>query len=117
HVVPTPSSSAEAYLLLETAHTNCQVWLTQQSLVHQILHHNTLTLQYNCLMLEHTQEKLYMADHFVGQVCTMIRKSGIMAAFKYAMQEDYSPHAAVLAGKIHPKSQYTLDLKFVASIP
>ena len=100
-VVPSPSSTAEAYLLLETARADWQVWLTRQNLVHQIIHRNTLTLQYNRLMLEKAQDKLRTADRFVGKVRTTIRQSGVTAAFEHAMREDYSLRHARASGKSH----------------
>ena len=100
HVVPTPSSTIEAYLLLEAARADQQVWLTRQNLVHQIIHCNTLTLQYNRLMLEKAQDELRAADRFVGQVCTTIRWSGITTAFEYAMREDHS--SVAISGEVHP---------------
>ncbi|KIM53386.1 hypothetical protein SCLCIDRAFT_11597 [Scleroderma citrinum Foug A] len=93
HVVPPPTSTAEAYLLLKTARANRQVWLTRQNLVHQIVHRNTLTLQYNHLMLEKAQDTLHTADRFMGKVHTTIRQSGVTAAFEYVMREDYSLYA------------------------
>ena len=59
HAVPTPSSTIEAYLLLEAAHADQQVWLTQKSLIHQIIHCNTLMLQYNHVMLEKCQDQFF----------------------------------------------------------
>ena len=100
HVVPPPSSTAEAYLLLETARADRQVWLTRQNLVHQIIHRNTLTLQYNRLMLEKAQDALCTADRFVGEVRTTIRQSGVTAAFEHAMREDYSLYPRA-SGKFH----------------
>ncbi|KIM61925.1 hypothetical protein SCLCIDRAFT_120639, partial [Scleroderma citrinum Foug A] len=85
HVVPPPSSTIEAYLLLETAHADRQVWVTRQALAHQIIHRNTLTLQYNRLMLEKAQGMLHTADQFVGKVCTTVRQSGVTATFEHAM--------------------------------
>lgn len=90
HAVPTPSSAIEAYLLLEAARADQQVWLTRQNLVHQIIRRNTLTLQYNRVMLEKAQDELRAADRFVGHVRATIRRSGVTTAFEYAMREDYS---------------------------
>ena len=68
------------------------MWLTRQTLVHQIIHRNVLTLQYNCLVLEKAEEELRTADQFVGYVRARIRQSGITTASEYAMREDYSFH-------------------------
>ena len=38
----------------------------------QIIRRNTLTLQYNCLVLEGAQEDLQAADRLVGRVRFMI---------------------------------------------
>ena len=75
HVVPTPSSTVEAYLLLEATHADWKVWLARQTLVHQIVCRNTLMLQYNRLMLEKAQDELHAADCFVGHVRATIRQS------------------------------------------
>ena len=90
----------EAYLLLETARADRQVWVTRQALAHQIIHRNTLTLQYNRLMLEKAQGVLCTVDRFVGKVRTTIRQSGVTAAFEHAMREDYSLYTGI-SGKIH----------------
>lgn len=88
-VVPTPGNSSEAYLLLEAARADRQVRLTRRNLAHQIIHRNTLVLQYNRLLLEKTEDDLRTADRFVGHVRFVIRKSGIPVALEYAMREDY----------------------------
>ncbi|KAI6003102.1 hypothetical protein EDD15DRAFT_2360985 [Pisolithus albus] len=80
-VVPPPNNSAEAFLLLETACAD-----------RQIVHRNTLTLQYNRLILEKAQEELRSADRLVGHVRFIIRKSGIPVVSEYAMHEDHSIH-------------------------
>ena len=114
HVVPTPSSTIEAYLLLEAARADWQVWLTRQNLVHQIIHRNTLMLQYNNLMLEKAQDELHAADHFVGQVHTTIRWSGITTAFEYAMREDHS--SVAISGEVHPSRFPFVWFKFIARL-
>ncbi|KAI5988014.1 hypothetical protein EDD15DRAFT_2520430 [Pisolithus albus] len=91
-VVPPPNNSTEAYLLLETARADRQVRLTRKNLALQIVHRNTLTLQYNRLILEKVQEELHSADRLVGHVCFIIRKSGIPVVSEYAMHEDHSVH-------------------------
>ena len=57
-MVPPPKNSAEAYLLLEAACADRQIWLMWKNLSLQIIHRNTLTLQYNRLVLEGVQEDL-----------------------------------------------------------
>lgn len=52
-VVPILKDTAEAYLLLEAAHADRQVHLTRRELALQIVHCNTLALQYNRMLLKH----------------------------------------------------------------
>ncbi|KAI6001511.1 hypothetical protein EDC04DRAFT_2908687 [Pisolithus marmoratus] len=76
-VVPPPNNSTEVYLLPEVVCTDQQVQLTQKNLALQIIHCNTLTLQYN---------------HLVGHVQFIIQESGIPVAFDNAYQDwDLSP--------------------------
>lgn len=89
-IVPAPTNSNEAYLLLESARADRQLRLTRRNLALQIVHRNTLVLQYNRVLLEKTEDDLRIADRFVGQVRFVIRKSGIPVALEYAMREDYS---------------------------
>ena len=90
HVVPDPRSAREAYLLLEAARADRRIFLARKSLAHQIIHRNTLVLQYNRMVLERAQDDLHAADRFIGQVHFSIRRCGQSAAFEYAMQEDHS---------------------------
>jgi len=108
HAVPTPSSTIEAYLLLKAARADRQVWLTQQNLVHQIIRCNTLTLQYNRIMLEKAQDELRSADRFVGHVRATIRRSGVTTACEYAMREDYS--SAAISGEPHLGQSFSICL-------
>ncbi|KIJ11766.1 hypothetical protein PAXINDRAFT_101542 [Paxillus involutus ATCC 200175] len=103
HVIPPPSSTVEAYLLLEAARADRQVCLTRKTLALQIIHRNTLTLQYNRLLLEKVQDELSTADQFIGHVWLTIRKSGHPVAFEYAMREDYSHH---MESSPHDTSSY-----------
>ena len=89
-IVLTPSNSTEAYLLLETTCADQQVQLTCKNLALQVIRHNMLTLQYNCLLLDKAHQDLHMANCFMGCICFAIRRSGISVAFEYAMHEDYS---------------------------
>ena len=61
------------------------------TLARQIIHRNTLVLQYNRVVLERAQDDLRDADRFVGQVRFVIQKSGHSAAFEYAMGAGHSP--------------------------
>jgi hypothetical protein len=91
HIVPVPRSTQEAYLLLEAAHADRGIILARNSLTRQIIHHNTLVLQYNRMVLEQAQDDLHATDRFVGEVCFLIRKSGQSTAYAYAMQQDHLP--------------------------
>ena len=88
-IVLTPSNSTEAYLLLETTCADQQVQLICKNLALQVIRHNMLTLQYNCLLLDKAHQDLHMANCFMGCICFAIRRSGISVAFEYAMHEDY----------------------------
>ncbi|KIM70783.1 hypothetical protein SCLCIDRAFT_6302 [Scleroderma citrinum Foug A] len=88
-VVPTPSNSAEAYLLLETACADQQVQLTHKNLALKVVRCNMLMLQYNRLLLDKACQDLHTANCFVG--------SGIPVAFEYAMHEDYLACTSAIA--------------------
>lgn len=90
HIVPDPRSAREAYLLLEAARADRSILLARKSLALQIIHRNTLVLQYNRIVLEQTQDDVHAADRFVGQVRFLIRKSGQSAASEYALRQDHS---------------------------
>ncbi|KAG6372387.1 hypothetical protein JVT61DRAFT_7852 [Boletus reticuloceps] len=66
--VPSPRSAMEAYLLLEAARADCCIFSTHKSLALQIVHRNTLVLQYNHMTLEKAQNDLRAADQFIGHV-------------------------------------------------
>ena len=89
HIIPDLRSAQEAYLLLEAACADRRIILTHKSLTCQIIHCNTLVLQYNRMVLEQAQDDLHAADRFVRQVHLLIHKSGQSAAYAYAMQEDH----------------------------
>jgi len=93
HLVPSPCSSMEAYLLLEAARSDRQISPIQKDLAHEIIHHNTITLQLNHILLEQAEKDLYMADEFVGQVHLTIRQSSQLAAMEYAMWESWPSRA------------------------
>lgn len=94
-VVPPPENSAEAHLLLETARADREVHLTRRNLALQIVHRNTLALQYNRLLLDRAQEGLRTADRFIGHVRFVIRKSGLPVTVEYTMQGDSSMHGTL----------------------
>ena len=77
HLVPSPCSSMEAYLLLEVARSDHQISLIQKDLAHEIVHCNTITLQLNRILLEQAEKDLYMADEFVGQVHVKSRSTPV----------------------------------------
>jgi hypothetical protein len=70
HIVPVPRSTQEAYLLLEAAHADRGIILARNSLTRQIIHHNTLVLQYNRMVLEQAQDDLHATDRFVATSLT-----------------------------------------------
>ncbi|KAF8125561.1 hypothetical protein EV363DRAFT_1402330 [Boletus edulis] len=90
HLVPDLCSPQEAYLLLEAAQADHCILLACKSLAHQIIHRNTLVLQYNRIVLEQAQDDLHAAGRFIGQVHFMIWRCGQSTAFEYVMQEDHS---------------------------
>ncbi|KAI6010486.1 hypothetical protein PISMIDRAFT_11318 [Pisolithus microcarpus 441] len=92
HVVPPPCSSMEAYLLLETAWSDHQISLMRKDLAYEIVHHNTIALQLNCIMLEMAEADLLAADELVGHIQLTIRQSGHSAAVEYVMQESWPHH-------------------------
>ena len=89
-IVPPPNNPTEAWLLLVAACANRQVQLMQKNLTLQIIHCNTVTLQYNRLVLEKAREELHAAERLIGHVCFTIRKSGIPVAFEGTMPEGHS---------------------------
>ncbi|KAF8432101.1 hypothetical protein L210DRAFT_865044, partial [Boletus edulis BED1] len=97
HTFPFPCNSREAYLLLETAHTDRRILLAHKTLAHQIIYHNTLVLQYNRMVLDKTVDDLHAAEMYIGHVRLMIREGGQTVAFEYTMQQDYS---ACLSGNV-----------------
>ncbi|KIK80761.1 hypothetical protein PAXRUDRAFT_157828, partial [Paxillus rubicundulus Ve08.2h10] len=93
HIIPPPCSSFKAYLLLEAAQSDQQISLMRKDLTNEIIHHNTITLQLNHIMLEKAQENLHVADQFISHVHLVIRQSGYPATYQeYMMQESYSQH-------------------------
>ena len=78
------------YLLLEAARADHHILVARKTLACQIIHCNTLVLQYNRLVFERAQDDLHAMDRFIGHVRLMIRKSGQTAASEYAMRESNS---------------------------
>ncbi|KAI6096511.1 hypothetical protein F5141DRAFT_1067673 [Pisolithus sp. B1] len=79
----------EAYLLLEVVRSNHQISLKWKDLAYEIVHHNTVALQLNCIVLEQAKRDLCMVDECIGHVHLIIRQSGHSAASVYAMQESW----------------------------
>ena len=64
-----------------------------KDLTYEIVHHNTITLQLNCIMLERTERDLHTADELIGHICLTIRQTDHSAAFEHAMQESWPCHS------------------------
>ena len=88
----------EAYLLLEAAQSDRQISCMQMDLAVEIIHHNTIALQFNRLVLKRAQKDLRTADELVSYVHLSIRQSGHSAASEYALQECNLP----CRSKFHP---------------
>jgi hypothetical protein len=71
--VPSPRSAREAYLLLEAARANSHISHSHEILTCQIVHCNTLILQYNHMALERAQNDLRPADRLIGHVWLVIQ--------------------------------------------
>src|SRR5437899_9453455 len=80
-----PSNSMEAYLLLESACANHQLWLTCQSLALQSIHQNTLKLQYNQLTLERVQKGLCNTNKAISHIRFLIHQSSVPISFEYTI--------------------------------
>ncbi|KIM55002.1 hypothetical protein SCLCIDRAFT_135613, partial [Scleroderma citrinum Foug A] len=74
--LPSPDNLTEAHLLLETTISNCKVQLIQKSLADQLVHCDTLQLQYSCLQVEKAMTSLTAAELHVGWVHTLLRRNG-----------------------------------------
>jgi len=75
-VLPSPDNPTEAHLLLETAISNCKVQFIQKSLADQLVHRDTLQLQYSRLQVEKAMTGLTAAELHVGRVRTLLRRNG-----------------------------------------
>ncbi|KIM68963.1 hypothetical protein SCLCIDRAFT_19644 [Scleroderma citrinum Foug A] len=58
-----------------------------KDLAYEIVHCNTITLQFNRIMLERAERDLHAVDELVGCVHLTIRESGHSPMSEYAMQE------------------------------
>ncbi|KAI5983253.1 hypothetical protein EDD15DRAFT_2202242 [Pisolithus albus] len=87
--VPPPCDSMEAYLLLEVARSDRQISLKRKDLAYEIVHHNTVALQLNRIVLERAERDLCTADERIGHVRLIIRQSGHSAASVYEMRESW----------------------------
>lgn len=105
-IVLSPGTSTEAHLLLEAARADREVRLTRKNLALQIVHRNTLVLQYNRLLLDKAHEDLRTADRFIGHVRFVIRKSGLPVTVQYAMQGDSS----ATRGMLHSSSRVVYQI-------
>ncbi|KAI6037286.1 hypothetical protein PISMIDRAFT_105593, partial [Pisolithus microcarpus 441] len=70
-----------------------QISLKQKDLAYEIVNHNTVALQLNCIFLEQAERDLCAVDEHVGHICLTIRQSGHLVASVYAMQESWLGHS------------------------
>ena len=61
---------------METTISNCKIQYIQTSLADQLVHRDTLQLQYSHLQLEKAKSKLTTAELHVGWVRMIVRRSG-----------------------------------------
>ena len=57
----------------------------QKDLAYEIVHHNTIALQLNHIVLERTERDLHTADELIGHIRLTIRQTGHSAVFEHAM--------------------------------
>ena len=81
--------------MLEAAWVDWKIFFAHHTLAHQIIHWNTLVLQYNQVLLERAQDNLCAADQFVGNVQLVIWNSGQTVVFECVMQEDYAAQGSI----------------------
>ena len=74
--LPSPDNPTEAHLLLETTISNCKVQLIQKSLTDQLIHRDTLQLQYSHLQVEKAMMSLTAAELHVGRVRMLLSQNG-----------------------------------------
>ena len=58
-----------------------------KDLAYEIVHHNTIALQFNWIMLEWAERDLHAADELIGCIRLTIRESGHSPMPEYVMQE------------------------------
>ena len=75
-VIPSPANVNEANLLLEAAVSNRKVHHIRKSLADQLVHRNTLQLQYNRMQVKKAEMKLSAAELHVGRVRMVLRRHG-----------------------------------------
>ncbi|KAI6040685.1 hypothetical protein EDC04DRAFT_2602289 [Pisolithus marmoratus] len=74
---------------MEAARSDCQISLMRKDLAYEIVHHNTIALQLNRIMLERAEVDLLVADKLVGHIQLTIRQSGHLAVVEYAILVKY----------------------------
>ena len=72
---------------MEAAQSDRQISLMQKDLAYEIVHRNTIALQFNQIMLERAERDLHAADELIGCVCLTIRESGHSPMLEYVMRE------------------------------
>ena len=75
-VIPSPANVNEANLLLEAAVSNRKVHHIQKLLADQLIHRDTLQLQYNRMQVKKAEMKLSTAELHVGRVRMVLRQHG-----------------------------------------
>jgi len=74
--IPVPHNITEAQLLLATARVDCQIWVTERALADQVVQRDMLRLEYNQLQVAQAHQNILAAEHHVGHVQLVVRKSG-----------------------------------------
>ena len=72
---------------MEAARSDRQISLMQKDLAYEIVHRNTIALQFNRIMLEQVERDLHAADKLIGCIHLTIRESGHSPTSEYAMRE------------------------------
>ena len=75
-MIPSPANVNEANLLLEAAVSNRKVHHIRKSLADQLVHRDTLQLQYNRMQVKKAEMKLSAAELHVGRVHMVLRRYG-----------------------------------------
>ena len=95
YVIPPSHTSMEAYLLLESAWSDQVISRMCEDLTHEIVHHNTIILQLNQLVLENAWNNSQAVDEFVGHIHLSIRQSGLLVIHEQAIWEPHALHHKV----------------------